>query len=124
MDDTHYREAICPACGIIDRFGDKWSLRILFLLHQKGTLRFNELLRNTPNVSQKMLATALKKLEADKLVNRKLYPEIPPKVEYSLTSLGKSLMSPLDGIIQWALEHSDEILEHRQKTEKQKKGTV
>ena len=42
MDDTHYREAICPACGIIDRFGDKWSLRILFLLHQKGTLRFNE----------------------------------------------------------------------------------
>ena len=45
MDDTHYREAICPACGIIDRFGDKWSLRILFLLHQKGTLRFNELLR-------------------------------------------------------------------------------
>ena len=72
MDDTHYREAICPACGIIDRFGDKWSLRILFLLHQKGTLRFNELLRNTPNVSQKMLATALKKLEADKLVNRKL----------------------------------------------------
>ena len=43
MDDTHYREAICPACGIIDRFGDKWSLRILFHLHQKGTLRFNEL---------------------------------------------------------------------------------
>ena len=121
MDDTHYREAICPACGIIDRFGDKCSLRLLFLLDHKGTLRFNELLRNTPNVSQKMLATALKKLEADKLVNRKLYPEIPPKVEYSLTSLGKSLMSPLDGIIQWALEHSDEILEHRQKTEKQKR---
>ena len=93
MDDTHYREAICPACGIIDRFGDKWSLRILFLLHQKGSLRFNELLRNTPNVSQKMLATALKKLEADKLVNRKLYPEIPPKVEYSLTSLAKRLIS-------------------------------
>ena len=121
MDDTHYREAICPACGIIGRFGNKRSGRILFLLHQKGTLRFNELLRNTPNVSQKMLATALKILEADKLVNRKLYPEIPPKVEYSLTSLGKSLMSPLDCIIQWALEHSDEILEHRQKTEKQKK---
>ena len=54
-------------------------------------------------------------------MNRKLYPELPPKVQYSLTSLGKSLMSPLDGIIQWALEHSDEILEHRQKTEKQKR---
>ena len=85
----HYREAICPACGIIDRFGDKWSLRILFLLHQKGTLRFNELLRNTRMCQQKMLATALKKLEADKLVNRKLYPEIPPKWNTVLHRLEK-----------------------------------
>ena len=51
------------------------------------------------------------------MVNRKLYPEIPPKVEYSLTPLGESLMLPLDGIIQWALEHSDEILKHRNKME-------
>ena len=68
-----------------------------------------------------MLTTALKKLEADMLVNRKLYPEIPPKVEYSLTPLGESLMLPLDGIIQWALEHSDEILKHRNKMESIKK---
>ena len=95
---------------------------IVSFLHQKGTLRFNELLRNTPNVSQKkMLATALKKLEADKLVNRKLYRKYHQKWNTVFTPLGKSLMSPLDGIIQWALEHSDEILEHRQKTEKQKK---
>lgn len=104
MEENHYREAVCPACGIIDRFGDKWSLRILVLLQKNGTMRFNELMRNVPNISQKMLTTALKKLEADMLVNRKLYPEIPPKVEYSLTPLGESLMLPLDGIIQWALD--------------------
>ena len=116
MEENHYREAVCPACGIIDRFGDKWSLRILVLLQKNGTMRFNELMRNVPNISQKMLTTALKKLEADMLVNRKLYPEIPPKVEYSLTPLGESL-----GIIQWALEHSDEILKHRNKLESIKK---
>ena len=121
MEENHYREAVCPACGIIDRFGDKWSLRILVLLQKNGTMRFNELMRNVPNISQKMLTTALKKLEADMLVNRKLYPEIPPKVEYSLTALGESLMLPLDGIIQWALEHSDEILKHRNKMESVKK---
>ena len=108
MEENHYREAVCPACGIIDRFGDKWSLRILVLLQKNGTMRFNELMRNVPNISQKMLTTALKKLEADMLVNRKLY-------------LGESLMLPLDGIIQWALEHSDEILKHRNKMESIKK---
>lgn len=120
MTDDNYKETVCPACEIIDRFGDKWSLRILYLLHQKGTLRFHELLKNTPNISQKMLSTALKKLEADKLVSRKVYPEIPPKVEYCITDLGESLMEPLNGIINWALKHSDEILEHRSKVEKQR----
>lgn len=94
-------------------------------MHKKGTMRFNELMRNVPNISQKMLTATLKKLEADRLVNRKLYPEIPPKVEYNLTPLGESLMPPLDGIIQWALEHSDEILKHRNKmkpTQKKQDG--
>ena len=52
MEENHYREAVCPACGIIDRFGDKWSLRILVLLQKNGTMRFNDLLRNVPNISQ------------------------------------------------------------------------
>ena len=64
MDDTHYREAICPACGIIDRFGDKWSLRILFLLHQKGTLRFNELLRNTSECVTKDAGNSIKEIRS------------------------------------------------------------
>ena len=94
---------------------------ILYCLMEFEVVRFNELKRYLKNVTDKTLSNNLKELEADHLIVRKEYPQIPPKVEYSLTSLGKSLMSPLDGIIQWALEHSDEILEHRQKTEKQKR---
>lgn len=113
--ENNFEEAICPACGIIDRFGDKWSLRILVLLSQCGTMRFSEILRATPGISPKMLTTALRSLEADKLVSRKIYPEIPPRVEYALTSLGATLMPPLAGVINWALEHAGEILEHRGK---------
>ena len=114
--ENNFEYEVCPACGIIDRFGDKWSLRILVLLNQKGTLRFNEILKSTPGISQKMLATALKKLEEDALINRKMYPEIPPRVEYKLTSLGKSLIPPLEGVIKWAINNSTEILEHRNKS--------
>lgn len=110
---NNFETTVCPACGIIDRFGDKWSLRILVLLHSNGTMRFNEIFKNTPNISQRMLSVALKSLEADKLINRKAYPEIPPKVEYELTTLGKSLIPPLEGVIRWAIANADEIIEHR-----------
>lgn len=109
------REQICPACGIIDRFGDKWSLRVLVLLNEKKVMRFNELLKSTPGISQKMLTTTLRTLESHKLVNRKIYPEIPPRVEYKLTPLGLSLMKPLYALIEWTLEHSEEITEYRDK---------
>ncbi|MBS5413631.1 MAG: helix-turn-helix transcriptional regulator [Bacteroides thetaiotaomicron] len=112
---NNFKEAICPACSIIDRFGDKWSLRILVLLHTNGTMRFNEIFKSTPNISQRMLSVALKSLEADKLVSRKVYSEIPPRVEYTLTLLGQSLIPPLEGVIQWAISNADEIIEHRNK---------
>jgi DNA-binding HxlR family transcriptional regulator len=103
--ENNFEATICPACGIIDRFGDKWSLRILVLLNENGVMRFNELLKNTPKISQKMLTTTLRTLESYNLVNRKMYAEIPPRVEYSLTELGKSLMKPLYGLIEWTLEN-------------------
>lgn len=105
----NFENEVCPACGIIDRFGDKWSLRILVLLNNNGTMRFNEIFKQTPGISQKMLSTSLKSLEADKLINRKMYPEIPPRVEYKLTPLGESLMSPLENLITWAIQHAEEI---------------
>lgn len=110
---NNFEEAVCPACGIIDRFGDKWSLRILVLLYNNGVMRFNEIFKSTPNISQRMLSVALKSLEADKLVNRKVYPEIPPRVEYKLTPLGESLIPALEGVIKWAITNADEIIEHR-----------
>ena len=113
--ENNFETAVCPACSIIDRFGDKWSLRILVLLHTNGTMRFNEIFKSTPNISKRMLSVALKSLEADKLVSRKVYPEIPPRVEYSLTSLGKSLIPPLEELIKWAISNADEIIEHRNK---------
>lgn len=113
FDENNFREVVCPACGIIDRFGDKWSLRVLVLLNENGIMRFNELLKATPGISQKMLATTLRTLGSHKLVNRKMYAEIPPRVEYNLTSLGQSMMKPLYGLIDWTLENANEIAEHR-----------
>jgi len=109
IDENNFREVVCPACGIIDRFGDKWSLRVLILLNEKGIMRFNELLKRTPSISQKVLTTTLRTLEAHKLIERHIYAEIPPRVEYNLTALGKSLMKPLYELIDWALDHVDEI---------------
>lgn len=111
--ENNFESTVCPACGIIDRFGDKWSLRILVLLHSNRTMRFNEIFKSTPNISQRMLSVALKSLEADKLINRTVFPEVPPKVEYELTPLGKSLIPPLEGVIRWAIANADEIIEHR-----------
>ncbi|MBP1615379.1 MAG: putative transcriptional regulator [Bacteroidetes bacterium] len=116
--ENNFEKTTCPACSIIDRLGEKWSLRILVLLYTNGTMRFNEIFKSIPTISQRMLSSALKSLEADKLVSRKVYPEIPPRVEYTLTSLGKSLIPPLEGIIKWAVSNADEIIEHRNKLNK------
>lgn len=113
ITDNDYKDFVCPACGIIDRFGDKWSLRILVLLDNHPVLRFNELQRQVTSISQKMLASTLKTLESHGLVNRNMYAEIPPRVEYSLTPLGRSLMEPLKGLINWTLDHAAEIIGYR-----------
>ena len=109
ITENNYQEAICPACGIIDQFSAKWSLRVLVLLNERGTMRFNELMKATPGISQKMLTTTLRTLETHNLLTRTMYAEIPPRVEYNLTSLGTSLMTPLYALVDWTLEHADEI---------------
>ncbi len=79
------------------------------LLNERGTMRFNELMKATPGISQKMLTTTLRTLEAHKLLTRTMYAEIPPRVEYNLTSLGCSLMKPLYSLIDWTLKNAAEI---------------
>lgn len=83
----------------------KYKMFILYTLMEFGTVRFNELKRYIGSISYKTLSSTLKELEADGLVHRKEYPQIPPKVEYSLTGRGKSLMPILDGLCEWGDQH-------------------
>jgi DNA-binding HxlR family transcriptional regulator len=103
----------CPVRNIVDRIGDKWSVLVLMLLNEGGVLRFNEIYGSLKTISQKMLAVTLKNLESDGLVNRKVYPQIPPKVEYTLTSRGESLIPHLDALVKWAYHYMRDIQESR-----------
>ena len=102
----------CPIRQVISRFGDKWSMLVLFMLHRSdtGILRFNEIRHLMTDCSQKMLSQTLKNLEQSHLVNRKVYPEVPPRVEYSLTETGKSLIPALTSLIAWGQEHFNEVV--------------
>jgi DNA-binding HxlR family transcriptional regulator len=104
----------CPVRNVIDRIGDKWSVLVLMVLEEGQVLRFNEICTYISTISQKMLAVTLKTLEADGLVKRTVYPQIPPKVEYELTARGKSLLPHLHGLVGWAKENMSEIKTSRQ----------
>ena len=97
----------CPVRNIISRFSGKWSILILCVLAENETTRFNAIGRAIPDISPKVLTSTLKILEEDKLVKRELFAEIPPRVEYSLTDKGRSLMPHLSGLIGWALENQE-----------------
>ena len=112
MADIKAEYLACPIRQVVSRFGDKWSLLVLFLLNRSdtGVLRFNEIRRLMTDCSQKMLSQTLKNLEQSHLVHREVYPEVPPRVEYSLTDTGKSLMPVLTDLIDWGKEHFDEVV--------------
>jgi len=99
----------CNAMGdILNRIGDKWSVMIVGYLKRK-TMRFNELRHAIGGISQRMLTLTLRNLERDGLVTRTVYPEIPPRVEYELTELGRTLTEPLDALWNWAAEHQNAV---------------
>src|SRR6476660_6960708 len=101
-----------PVCRTIStllaRIGDKWTVLVVQTLGD-GSRRFNELRREIPSVSQRMLTLTLRNLERDGLVNRTVTPTIPPRVDYELTALGKSLQKPICGLATWAIDHVDAI---------------
>lgn len=103
----------CPIRNIISRFSGKWSILILCVLAENETTRFNEIMKAIPDISPKVLTETLKNLESDGLLSRKLYAEIPPRTEYSLTDMGKSLMPLISNLISWAAEHIDVIASSR-----------
>lgn len=96
----------------LDRIGDKWSLLVIGMLGS-GPMRFMELRREIGTISQRMLTLTLRHLERDGLVQRTVYPTIPPKVEYQLTALGETLLESIKGIVRWTLEHREEIADAR-----------
>ena len=105
--------ADCPIRNVLSRIGDKWSILTLFTLEQFPVLRFGELHKMIPDISQKMLTVTLRTLEEDGIVKRKIYAQIPPKVEYSLTDRGLSLLPHLNALIMWAKGQMDDIMKER-----------
>lgn len=103
----------CPVRNVIARFSGKWSMLILCVLSENDSTRFNAIGKAIPDISPKVLTDTLKSLEADGLVSRRLYAEIPPRVEYSLTDLGRSLMPHIQGLTAWALEHFENFIPKR-----------
>ena len=110
---SHFEE--CPVRKVLNRFGDKWSILILMVLGEVDNMRFNKLHKTIGDISQKMLTVTLRTLEADGLVNRTIYPEIPPRVEYEITERGKSLLIHINKLVFWADENMEAILESREK---------
>ncbi len=112
MADLKAEYLACPIRHVLSRFGDKWSMLVLFLLNRSegGILRFNEIHRLMSDCSQKMLSQTLKNLEQSHLVHREVYPEVPPRVEYSLTETGRSLMPAISSLIEWGKEHFNEVV--------------
>lgn len=94
----------CPIRQVISRYCDKWSMLVLYSLHTSGsgTMRYNELRRHMEDCSQKMLSQTLRNLEQGGLVRRTVYPEVPPRVEYTLTDKGQSLITSITSLIDWA----------------------
>ena len=118
MNRSDIRDALYPNCpirNVLSRVGDKWSMLVLFTLESNDTQRFKELQRNIPDISQKMLTATLKMLEADGLIRREVFPEVPPRVEYSLTKKGGSLLPLIDNLLSWASENMEDIIESRRK---------
>lgn len=112
MADIKAEYLACPIRNVISRFGNKWSMLVLFLLNKSdtGIMRFNEIRRFMSDCSQKMLSQTLKNLEQSHLVHRQVYPEVPPRVEYSLTDTGKSLMPIITSLIEWSKEHFEDVV--------------
>ncbi|WP_443702582.1 winged helix-turn-helix transcriptional regulator [Prevotella sp.] len=121
MDRTMILDAYDPQCpirNILSRMSDKWSLLVIYALTQTDNMRFGELKRAIPDISQKMLTVTLRTLEEDGFVTRTIYPEVPPRVEYRLTARALSLFPHIQSLILWAKENMADIIDDRKKRQR------
>lgn len=107
----------CPIRNVLARICDKWSLLVIYNLKQSDNMRFSVLLKHIPDISQKMLTSTLRTLEADGYVVRTVYAEVPPRVEYSLTPRAHTLIPIVDNLLLWAENNMADILNDRQRAE-------
>ena len=107
--ELEYTQTNCHAHEMLTRIGDKWSVYVIHVLGHAGTLRFNELRSQVEGISQRMLTVTLRGLERDGLVQRTIYPDVPPRVEYTLTPLGATLRELVRGLVRWSGAHLEEV---------------
>jgi DNA-binding HxlR family transcriptional regulator len=107
--ELEHTAANCHAHEMLSRIGDKWSVYVIHVLGDAGTLRFNEVRTRVNGISQRMLTVTLRGLERDGLVDRAIYPEVPPRVEYTLTKLGGTLRELVRGLVKWSGAHLGEV---------------
>ena len=108
---------MCPVRHVIARFGNKWALLTVLIIGEQGVVRFNELNRLIPDVSSRVLSSTLRTLEADGFIDRKVYAVVPPKVEYRLTDVGKSLLPLIQQLTEWAQTNMKKVMNHRKEYE-------
>ena len=106
----------CPIRDILNRLGDKWSMLVLLTLDANGVMRFSEIHRTLGDISHRMLTVTLRMLETDGMIRREVYAEVPPRVEYSLTERGRSLLPHIFGRVEWAETNKEAILAARRKS--------
>ena len=111
----------CPIKDLISRIGDKWSMMVLMALDNAAdnVMRFSELMRAINGISQRMLATTLRYLERDGIITRRVYPEVPPRVEYTLTKRGQDLLVPVKNLVGWISNEWPEIEKSRDAYDRQ-----
>lgn len=108
----------CPIRNILSRICGKWQLVIIYTLKNSGSTRFSTLMKKIPDISSKVLVSSLRSLEADGLVSRKIYPEVPPKVEYMLTSRAMTFIPVFENLVNWSLDNMTGIMKDRAEYEK------
>lgn len=103
----------CPIRNVLAHVCSKWSLLVIYVMHKNGNIRFNALNRAIPDISQKVLTSTLRSLEADGFVTRHVYAEVPPRVEYSLTDRARSFIPVVENMIAWAMDNMAGIMKDR-----------
>ena len=110
--------SLCPVKDVLHTLADKWSVFVMMILGQHKTLRFNELKNNITGISQKMLTVTLKTLESHGLITRKMYAQIPPKVEYTITTMGEEFLQHLVVVLNWACVNNESLARNKKKKQR------